>query len=839
MTTNPRSTFSFFVNAMTLLDRYGTSVGLELNYKMSHKNFLGALITILTIGASLYLTSEIFSDFLNFRKPTVWGSTEYDLKSIDFNFSNFYFAVSFYDPVKSDTVGAGIKPNNYTSMKYINQLNITCTTCKNDFQTTQMLLCAEDQFKTTSLKSMSDIKSSSIVDIFKTYSFCFPEKINGTIKDLNATESAKSNQDTSVSVFIPISSVSIDELNIGRNSYSIPDASNPTSTVVNTPTVAPVVVPAAPAAPTQPTTTPTTPTPTNNPNQLPGAQSGTQGPPGQPAATGGQTGTGTGTLPTGLPTNPTQGQTFPGPPAGGPTSGGTTGGATQPTGPQTQPTGPQSQPTTGQTGGAAMPGGQQGGPAPPGRVRQLQTSGLPSSSNIAAQEINSQMKAILDKFKFPKMMVINRSFQLNPGSDANDVLKYIYNLEVLDYRDQLSGNPIVYDIYVQKKKIIVTRPNKFSTETITTEFLTIQRIEKNSFDSLQNNGAYFSFKLYSDVEIINLKYILLSDVLSTFGSFFTTFTLVGSILASFYTDSVLESTIINTVFKFVKNDPKNFHRLEMDVRQTLYEDRRRKTAEQELLIEKENEDRSKKYRIEREVNDKHEEEKNTSKEKIKDYIPTEREEVDKPAIFIEKNIDGTQIEMNEINLHEKSLSEHKSSKKIIPVSKIEKETLKSKIKMLQKMEDKKYCEEKLSLPELYELNQLKKRKRILKPLSHWDFFCVNFGLSRCYNRKHVEAWKAVSKIVRSNLQTETLIRRNLDVEEFKKLFLNKKQQMIFKYYLKHINYDNIDNSVEYLNHYVNQGLQPKKEDLEKDEFDFFKGKIDLRLYDNFKSTYNF
>ena len=91
MTSNPRSTFSFFFNAMTILDRYGASVGLELNNKMTHKNFLGALITILTLGASLYLTSGIFSDFLNFRKPTVWGSTEYDLKSVDFNFSNFYF----------------------------------------------------------------------------------------------------------------------------------------------------------------------------------------------------------------------------------------------------------------------------------------------------------------------------------------------------------------------------------------------------------------------------------------------------------------------------------------------------------------------------------------------------------------------------------------------------------------------------------------------------------------------------------------------------------------------------------------------------------------------------
>jgi len=460
------------------------------------------------------------------------------------------------------------------------------------------------------------------------------------------------------------------------------------------------------------------------------------------------------------------------------------------------------------------------------------------------------MKAILDKFKFPKMMVINRSFHLNPGSNADDVLKYVYNLEVLDYRDQLSGNPIVYDIYVQKKKIIVTRPNKFSTDTITTEFLTIQRIEKNSFDSLQNNGAYFSFKLYSDVEIINLRYILLSDVLATFGSFFTTFTLVGSILASFYTDAVLESTIINSVFKFVKNDPKNFHRLEMDVRQTLYEDRRRKTLEQEILIEKENEDRSKKYRIEREINNKNEEEKNTSKEQIKGYMATDREDNDKPVFLLEKNLNEDHgIEMKEINLLEKSNCENKQENKIAliikkenditPISKIENDSLNRKIKSLQKMDDKKHLEQKLSLAELYEINELKRRKRNLKPLSRWDFFCVNFGLSRCYNRKHVQVWEAVSKIVKSNLQTETLIRRNLDVEEFKKLFLNKKQQMIFKYYLKHINYDNIDSSLEYLTDYVNQGLIAKKEYLEKDEFDFFKGKIDKRLYENFQLTYNY
>jgi hypothetical protein len=288
----------------------------------------------------------------------------------------------------------------------------------------------------------------------------------------------------------------------------------------------------------------------------------------------------------------------------------------------------------------------------------------------------------------------------------------------------------------------------------------------------------------------------------------------------------------------------------MDVRNTLYEDRRKKTYEQELLIEKENEDRKKKYRMEREIIDKNEEEKNTSKEKIKGYIATDRDDNDKPIILLEKNLNENQgIEMKEINLLEKSDSENKNDNKInpskkngneiTPISKIENDSLNRKIKSLQKMDDKQHWEQKLSLPELYELNELKRRKRNLKPLSRWDFFCVNFGLSRCYNRKHVQVWEAVSKIVKSNLQTETLIRRNLDVEEFKKLFLNKKQQMIFKYYLKHINYDNIDQSLEYLTDYVNQGLKAKKEDLEKDEFDFFKGKIDKRLYENFKMTYNF
>ena len=93
--------------------------------------------------------------------------------------------------------------------------------------------------------------------------------------------------------------------------------------------------------------------------------------------------------------------------------------------------------------------------------------------------------------------------------------------------------------------------------------------------------------------------------------------------------------------------------------------------------------------------------------------------------------------------------------------------------------------------------------------------------------------------LREQLQGHAKIGTDGEVIVFKKLFLNKKQQMIFKYYLKHINYDNIDSSLEYLTDYVNQGLIAKKEYLEKDEFDFFKGKIDKRLYENFQLTYNF
>ena len=167
------------------------------------------------------------------------------------------------------------------------------------------------------------------------------------------------------------------------------------------------------------------------------------------------------------------------------------------------------------------------------------------------------------------MLVVHRDFEINNGAlNSSDVIKYIYNLEVVDYKDPVSGNPIVYDVYIQQQEIKVIRPyNVFTTTSEITTVLTVNRIESNVFSTLQNNGAYLSFKTCPDEILIQVKFVTFAQVLSAFGSFYTTMNLAGLFVAAFFTETILRSRLINALFTFISNDPKEVDRLEIDIRQ--------------------------------------------------------------------------------------------------------------------------------------------------------------------------------------------------------------------------------------------------------------------------------
>ena len=94
-------------------------------------------------------------------------------------------------------------------------------------------------------------------------------------------------------------------------------------------------------------------------------------------------------------------------------------------------------------------------------------------------------------------------------------------------------------------------------------------------------------------------------------------------------------------------------------------------------------------------------------------------------------------------------------------------------------------------------------------------------------------------MVDNNLKVEKIIKRGLDIEQLKKLLLTPQQLMLFKYYFKHINFENYNQTYSFLMKFIRDGLDADKEEFEKNEKEIFKGKINKIMYEDFMSTYNF
>ncbi len=294
---------------------------------------------------------------------------------------------------------------------------------------------------------------------------------------------------------------------------------------------------------------------------MPGGPTGTSSPTSGPT---GPTGT---SSPTSGPTGPTETSS----PTSGPT--GPTG-TTSPTSGPTSPTG-----TTSPTSGPTSPTGTNTptGPTPPKRIiRKLQVVKANSTSGVEAnisryidtsvntvvnsvvngvvnKTVYDMMKTVFYEYKFPKMMIIHRGVEVSTAS--KNVVNFVYHLDILDYLDPLTGNPNVFDVYLQKYQVIVDNGAMFSSTPNLVEFIVVNKIEKNSFDSLQNSGAYISYKLYSDSHKIYVKYVSFTDVLGVFGSFYSIFSLFAGILSGLYNELFLERKLISSVFRFIANKP--------------------------------------------------------------------------------------------------------------------------------------------------------------------------------------------------------------------------------------------------------------------------------------------
>lgn len=182
-----------------------------------------------------------------------------------------------------------------------------------------------------------------------------------------------------------------------------------------------------------------------------------------------------------------------------------------------------------------------------GGLRNLQST----SDDLSFQQ---KMQTIFTSYKFPKMMVIHRSVEINSGN--KNPINFIYNFDVLDYLDPITGNPNVFDVYLQKYQIFVDYGGfLFPSEPKKIEFVIVNKIVKNQMDSLSNSGAYLSYKLFSDSQQIFIKYRSITDVLEVFGSFFAIFSLLAQLLTALFKEVIFDMRLTNLIFKFVQNTP--------------------------------------------------------------------------------------------------------------------------------------------------------------------------------------------------------------------------------------------------------------------------------------------
>lgn len=178
-----------------------------------------------------------------------------------------------------------------------------------------------------------------------------------------------------------------------------------------------------------------------------------------------------------------------------------------------------------------------------------------SADYIKTSNLPWELKELVTANLFPKLLFMHRTITINP--DANDIVSFVYKLDTLDYLDRFTSNPIVYDIYV--RKVVVTEVTGLFWEVETDkEFLEYEKIVINTMDSLTNNGAKFYFKISSDVKTIKVKYATLADWLGNFGAYTAIFSLIGNVLAGFFTDHTLNEARLNSIFKFNRNKKANY-----------------------------------------------------------------------------------------------------------------------------------------------------------------------------------------------------------------------------------------------------------------------------------------
>jgi hypothetical protein len=844
-------------------DGFGAKISLRLHGDEDVKNLLGALISVVMLLASLLLSASTFLDFVYKTNPTVTTSVSYGAKNLTFNHDNFFMAISFYTPLSnlSKVRSAGNSTNDYAKMRYINELETQCTSCNGTYSndTFLMNLCSSSYFSNiNTLKSMSTSKSADIVNIFKTYSFCIPDDLQATLQD-DITDTKLT--DTSFQINIPINNVSIEFTSVSSNTKSINSLDSALNVIspLTTTTIQPIAP--TPTTNTQPisggTTGGTQPQPTSG-----GTTGGTQ-----PQPTSGGTTGGTQPEPT---SGGTTGGTAPQPTSGGttggtqpqPTSGGTTGGtAPQPTsggttgGTQPQPTsGTTTQPTSGTTTGGTAPQPTSGGTTttqptsggsqpPPLRMPKVHSDPVLRTftpRNLETVTLDSSVQptynAIINQFKgnlFPKMLLLHRSIEINTAN-IEKITKEIFFMDVLDYTDALLGTPVVYDVYIQKYVVNIDTGNVFSflssESNNNQEIMVISKIEKNSFDSINNNGAYLNFKFNSDEFTFNVTYVSLTSVLSVFGSFYSSFTLLAGIIAGLYNELYLKRDMIDSIFKFIENDPDPLEKLKkrkeraLDMLSSL-------DREDKMLINSKERNEKGYFHIQANkvydgitvtgnvinIETTKKDQGQSTKKNSDSFLRNEIELVDRD-ILESQNKDNKSLVLKDENLMDQELIISPNVNKNINILTKKKSTIKLNPDNLEDgLRIKDNIEEREVYRSIYNsLVQKKKYKKRVHPRAR-DFFCMTFCLAPCKKgrMKKYEIFEKCGEIIERSVEINNLVRKMFEIDFIKKLILTERQLNLLKFQFRYLNLNNYEDTMNFLR-----------------IFDHSRGKLDKNLFDN-------
>lgn len=222
-----KSLVKFLGGIIRPFDSNGFPVTLLIKGDSDVKNVWGGLISLFTIFISVFLSIDTLKDYWSNTNPTVTTNTDYNLDQSIFNQSTFYMAVSFFAPVNTTVKKINDNFNDKDKIYHLNNLTYICTNCTSNnttsYDTTkkEMNLCSKKSFDSVNIKGFSAEKSEDMLSIFRNYSYCFPENLQGNIL-ANINSNLANIPEASIQVFIPTLDVKVDFSKVSKNENSPP-----------------------------------------------------------------------------------------------------------------------------------------------------------------------------------------------------------------------------------------------------------------------------------------------------------------------------------------------------------------------------------------------------------------------------------------------------------------------------------------------------------------------------------------------------------------------------------------------------------------------------------------